>query len=424
MRHNASNSCKLKLPHTNTQEGESIMPHTDYISKLFDMGSINILDLNSDDKTIVVAFRLQRRPHVCPSCGGITDKVHDYRNQQVKDIPAFGRKLIWLYSKRRYCCPCCNKRFYETNGLLPKFHRLTSRLTAYCLNELKRKCSQKDIADSLGISSSTVHRWLQLVGCHKPIKLPKVLSIDEFRGNTDRGKFQCILTSPVDKKVIDILPTRDSTDIFEYLRQFPNRKEVQYFITDMCKPYVQTAKHLFPQATIVIDRFHVVRYCTWALENVRKRVQKKLLPEQRKYFKRSRKLLLAHMEKLSEENKAAVERMLLFSRDLREAYLLKEVFYRFMASKDKEGAIKQLKEFRIHAHVADIPEFKPCLTMLQNWEPYILNAFTCPYSNGFTEGINNTIKVIKRIAYGYRNFDNFRRRILHTLHVNKEPITF
>lgn len=399
------------------------MPHTDYISKLLDIEGINIIDLNYDEETIVLAFKLHRRPHVCPDCGGITDEVHDYRKQRVKDIPAFGKKLLWLYSKRRYRCPCCNKRFYETNGLLPKFHRLTSRLAAYCVNELKRKWSQKDIATSLGISPSTVNRWLHLIGYNKPVKLPKVLSIDEFKGNTDRGKFQCILTSPVDKKVIDILPTRDSTEIFEYLRTFSNRKEVKYFVTDMCKPYVEAAKHLFPNSCIVIDRFHVVRYCTWAVENVRKRVQKKLLPEQRKYFKRSRKLLLAHMDKLSEENKAAVERMLLFSRDLREAYLLKEVFYRFMASKDKEEAIKNLREFRIHAYVADIPEFKACLTMLKNWEPYILNAFTCPYSNGFTEGINNTIKVIKRIAYGYRNFDNFRLRILHTLHMNKEPIT-
>jgi len=120
------------------------------------------LDLNFDEKAIVVAFKLQRRPHVCPNCGGITDTVHDYREQMVKDVPAFGKKFIWLYYKRRYRCTCCNKRFYETNGLLPKFHRLTSRLTAYCLNELKRKCSQRDIATSLGISPSTVNRWLQL----------------------------------------------------------------------------------------------------------------------------------------------------------------------------------------------------------------------------------------------------------------------
>jgi transposase len=157
-----------------------------------------------------------------------------------------------------------------------------------------------------------------------------------------------------------------------------------------------------------------VRYCTWALENVRKQVQKKLLPEQRKYFKRSRKLLLAHMSNLSAESKAAVERMLLISRDLREAYLLKETFYAFMNSFDSLQAKERLRIFRAHAFVADLPEFQACLTMLQNWEPFILNAFDCPYSNGFTEGVNNKIKVLKRIAFGYRSFKNFRTRILCT----------
>ena len=68
VRHNASNSCKLELPHNNTQEGECIMPQSDYISKLLDIGSINILDLNINDKSIVVALRLQRRPLICPDC--------------------------------------------------------------------------------------------------------------------------------------------------------------------------------------------------------------------------------------------------------------------------------------------------------------------------------------------------------------------
>ena len=175
------------------------------------------------------------------------------------------------------------------------------------------------------------------------------------------------------------------------------------------------AKHLFPNATIVIDRFHVVRYCCWALENVRKRVQKKLLPEQRRYFKRSRKLLLMRMKKLSKENMDAVNLMLTYDRDLRESYLLKEKFYEFMDSINAIQAKERLRTFRAFAHVAEIPEFNACLTMLQNWEPYILNAFDCPFSNGFTEGCNNTIKVLKRIAYGYRNFHNFRARILTTM---------
>ena len=183
---------------------------------------------------------------------------------------------------------------------------------------------------------------------------------------------------------------------------------------DMNREYLDIAKKLFPSAKIVIDRFHVVRYCTWALENVRKRVQTKLLPEQRKYFKRSRKLLLAHMRDLSADNKAAVERMLLMSNDLREAYLLKETFYDVMDSSDSVQGKERLRIFRAHAFVTDLPEFVPCLTMLKNWEPFILNAFDCPYSNGFTEGINNKIKVLKRIAFGYRSFRNFRTRILCT----------
>ena len=284
-----------------------------------------------------------------------------------------------------------------------------------CMNMLEEKRSRKDIARSCGVSDSTVGRWLQLAEYGKPTKLPMVVSVDEFKGNTEYGKFQGIVTDPVHKRVLDILPTCCEREFDQYFSSFSDRKQVRYFLCDMRREYISMAKRRFPNATVVIDRFHVVRYCTWALENVRKRVQKKLLPEQRKYFKRSRKLLLAHMDKLLPESKAAVERMLLFDRDLREAYLLKEVFYRFMASKDRKEGEQRLKEFRLHASVADIPECSACLTMLQNWDKYILNAFDCPYSNGFTEGCNNSIKVLKRIAYGYRNFHNFRRRILLTL---------
>ncbi len=111
-----------------------------------------------------------------------------------------------------------------------------------------------------------MNRWLQFASSHKPNRLPTVLSIDEFRGNTEFGKFQCILTSPTEKRILDVLPTRYSANICEYLRSFSNRKQVQYFIMDMNKEYLRIAKALLPNAKIIIDRFHVMRYCTWALE--------------------------------------------------------------------------------------------------------------------------------------------------------------
>lgn len=389
------------------------------IAKLLDMEHMNIKKVEQNAVSIVLTVEMDRRLTSCPDCGTLTDTIHDYRSQRVKDSPIQGKAVFWIYRKRRYRCPCCGKRFYESNYLLPKWHRLTNRLALHSIQQLSLKISRKELAALMHVSPSTIGRWLRLVECGKPRRLPSVLSIDEFRGNTEYGKFQCILTDPLKKHVLDILPTCKEEEIYRYLSSFPNRNDVRYFVTDMRKEYASLAKRLFPNAAIVIDRFHVVRYCTWALENVRKRVQKKLLPEQRRYFKRSRKLLLAHMQNLSPESMDALNRMLSFDRDLREAYLLKEKFYRFMASENSLQARQRLREFRTFAFVADIPEFQACLTMLHNWQDYILNAFDCPYSNGFTEGCNNSIKVLKRIAYGYRSFHNFRTRILITLNAKE-----
>lgn len=390
---------------------------SDCIAKLLDVEHLEVTNVEHSAKEILLEVQMKRRLSECPACQTLTDQIHDYRVQRVKDCPMQGKRVVWLYRKRRYRCPCCGKRFYEANYLVPKRHRLTSRLAAQCIGMLGLKQSRKDIALQLGVSPSTITRWLHLRDYTKPSLLPEIMSIDEFKGDTEYGKFSCILTSPLNKQVLDILPTRYSSQIYAYLQGFSNRNQVKYFIMDMNREYLRIAKMLLPKATVVIDRFHVVRYCTWALENVRKRVQKALPKQERIYFKRSRKLLLSHMDKLSSQNKTAVERMLLVSPDLREAYLLKELFYQFMSSANASQARERLQYFLIHAHFAKIPEFEPCLTMLKNWQQYILNAFDCPYSNGFTEGVNNTIKVIKRIGYGYRNFRNFRARILATLNV-------
>ena len=239
-----------------------------------------------------------------------------------------------------------------------------------------------------------------------------MLSIDEFKGNAGGEKFQAIFTDPAHHKVLDILPSRTQTQITEYIRSFKNRKQVKYFIMDMNRVYLDVALTYLPNATIVIDKFHVVRYITWALENVRKRIQKDMHPSKRKYFKRSRRIMLSHYSLLSSENKQALEVMLQQSYDLAQAYYLKELFYEFMSSENSSVAKIRLKKFILSAQVSQLSEFNATLTMLGNWSKYILNAFDFPYSNGFTEGCNNKIKVIKRNGYGFRNFKNFRNRIL------------
>ena len=233
-----------------------------------------------------------------------------------------------------------------------------------------------------------------------------------LKGNAGSEKFQAILTDPKNHKIFDILPSRTQYKLKDYLLEFQNRKDVRYFIMDMNYVYRDIAETYFPNANIVIDRFHVVRYITWALENVRKRIQKDMHPSKHKYFKRSRRILLSHYWKLNDESKQALEVMLMQSNDLAVAYYLKEQFYDFMESKNRDEAYRKLRKFILSAQASELEEFNATLTMLSNWAKYILNAFDCPYSNGFTEGTNNKIKVIKRNAYGYRNFENFRNRIM------------
>lgn len=391
------------------------MPNSDFTSKLLELEDVIISDLQTTNTEVHVFFSLKRKPHSCPHCGSITESVHDYRTSILKDLPFMGKNTFLHYRKRRYHCSCCQKHFYESFPLLPKHCRITTRLAFYALHLLKSRQNVHSTATLLGVSDSFLFRRLRDIRYPKPSRLPIILSIDEFKGNAGGQKFQAILTDPKNHKLFDILPSRSQVSLMQYFNEFSNKKEVQYFVTDMNKVYRDLARAYFPKASIVIDKFHVVRYVTWALENVRKRIQKQLHPSKRKYFKRSRKLLLTHQNKLNEESLLALEVMLCQSQDLATAYHLKELFYEFMASKSKADAIPKLKTFILAAQVSQLAEFKACLTMLGNWSPYILNAFDCPYTNGYTEGTNNAIKVIKRNAFGYRNFDNFRNRIFLSL---------
>lgn len=387
------------------------MPISDFTSKLLDLEDVIVHDLKSFTNELHIFFTLKRRSHHCLHCNALTDKVHDYRTSLIKDLPIMGKKTILHYKKRRYHCPCCQKHFYERFSLLPKYCRITVRLAFYSIHLLRSRQNVHSVASLLGISDSFIFRRMHDVSYPKPALLPTVLSIDEFRGNTGGQKFQAILTDPKNHKLFDILPSRSQTDLMLYLQDFPNKKNVKYFVMDMNRVYRDLALQYFPNAKIVIDKFHVVRYVTWALENVRKRIQKQLHPTKRKYFKRSRRLLLSHKEKLNEESIQALEVMLQQSSDLATAYHLKELFYGVMNSETREEATKKLRFFILSTQASELPEFNACLTMLGNWSSYLLNSFDCPYTNGYTEGTNNAIKVIKRNAFGYRNFQNFRNRI-------------
>ena len=388
------------------------MSGKEYTTELLKLEDAQIERMEETEEEIILQISLKRKMHNCPRYKAETDQVHDYRIRAVRDLSIRGKPLKLLYRRRRYFCPSGGKRFSEACAFLGKYQRFTYQVTERIMQLLHHRWSMKDIARDTRTSVSGVARCLALYPQGKLRELPRVLSFDEFKGNANGERFQCILTAPEERRILDILPDRKGSTIQSYLRSFSNRQDVQYVVMDMNQGYRDIARAFFPQAKIVIDRFHVARYCTWAMDDVRRAVQKHLLPASRKHFKRSRRLLIARRALLSEEDRAAVDVMLHFSERLYQAYALKELFFQFMDAKSSSTAAELLSKWFDAYDRLQLPEFSPCRRMLKNWKPYILNAFDCHYSNAFTEGCNNAIKALKRVAFGFRNFSNFRARIL------------
>lgn len=391
------------------------MSTKDYITMLLDMEDAVLKNIEEDAWEITIELELKQKEHLCPACGAGTSRVHDYRNRTIRDLELRGKRTILHYRRRRYLCPECKKKFAEKCSFAGRYQRFTHRTGEKIMELLRRRSSMKDIARDTQTSLSGVQRVLRMMPVSRPERLPEAVSFDEFKGNVNGERFQCIVTDPLNHRVFDILPDRTVATIQGYLRAFPNRDEVKYAVMDMNRGFRDVARTFLPNAKIIIDRFHVVRFCTEAMENVRRSVQKQLPAHQRRYFKRSRRLLLKHRDALAGEDRAAVDVMLRFSDRLMQAYALKEAFYHFMDAPDRATASRRLESWLDACDRLMLTEFKACRRMLVNWKPYILNAFDFHLSNGFTEGCNNAIKTLKRVAFGFRNFNSFRARILLSL---------
>ena len=131
------------------------------------------------------------------------------------------------------------------------------------------------------------------------------------------------------------------------------------------------------------------------------------------HLKELGKMSKRNLPRKGEDNQVNV--MLATSEKLQKAYMLKEKFYNFVDSSDLESAKKNLKAWYMFVMSCELEEFDKCSGTIFNWQKYILNSFTCAYTNGYTEGVNNKIKVLKRNAYGVRNFWRFKNRIMHVM---------
>ena len=300
----------------------------------------------------------------CPHCGSKTSYIHDYYSQKIKDIPFCFKPTTLFLKKPRYHCPSCNKSFYPPNDIVAKYARKSKRLTEFIVHELRNLISISDIAKKTSTSPSFISRLLPYLAVSNS-KLPRVLCIDEFKGNTGHFKYQVALINGETHEVVDILECRHKHALCQYFKNFPQEQldHVQYLVSDLWETYKDISMTYFRKAKIVADHFHFVRYALNVVNDLRIQTQKNLPNNERKYFKHSRKLLLSHRQKLkSEQQLDELEYILInYSEELRIAYKEKECLLDILhSSESSEIRKKQFTEWVKRNLESDILPLKEC----------------------------------------------------------------
>jgi transposase len=231
----------------------------------------------------------------------------------------------------------------------------------------------------------------------------KRLSIDEVSKCKGHQDFATVVADIDRGKLIEVIDSHKQEDIIEVLSQQPLhvREQVEEVSVDMWGGFPKVVEQLFPNARIVFDRFHVMKPVNDELNKVRKQTKMTL--------KGSKFILLKNGIDLTEEQKVKLAGILKHSKRLKLAYELKEEFrHIFENSQTVEAGKDKLLSWlkRARSVYCDV------LTTIRNHLDGICNYFLNRTTSGVMEGINNRIKLIKRQAYGFVNFDNFRERLL------------
>lgn len=382
---------------------------------------VTLTKVSQSADRLILHVELARKPHMCPACKSVTSRIHDYRLQKIGHLKWFERPTFLLYKRRRYACGGCGKRFAEKNTFVDRYQRFTREWNqAVKVRAVKGK-TFKETALQYGAAVSTVMRRFDALAkteIKDADKLPKVIAIDEYKGDTQAGRYQLIIADGETREPIDILPNRRKKTIRSYLRKYGS--EVEVVIMDMSQSFKAAVQSALGRPVIVADRFHFCRYIYWALDGVRRRVQANWHDYDRKKCKKMRHVFHKDNAKLTEKGRWYLDRYLGMDEELERAYRLKEAYCEWFQESKKRGpeasrrTKEKLEDFYREVEKSAIPEFQKAMATFRNWQKEILNSFSFCYSNGFLEGINNLTKVLKRNAFGFRNFDRARAKILLT----------
>ena len=371
-----------------------------------------VIDRVEQRRDIHVWARPKSRP-VCLYCQQGPVRVKATCQRTLKHTRQGNQLMVLHLSVPKYHCPACNRYFrHRFAGIRPRL-RATESFRLEVFEAHDGGVSQSKLSSTHQISCATVERWYQHHVKRRVSELsgrdcPQVLGIDEHFFTRKKG-YATTLVDLKNHKVFDVVLGRSEPSLRAYLSRLRGREKVQVVVMDLSETYRQIVRHYFPNAKIVADRFHVIRLVNhhflklWQQQDPVGRKDRGLLS-----------LMRRHQWRLTTEQQTNLGRYLSRYPVLEALYAAKQRLAELLLirSANSKYAKKQLpKLLALLRQFTDSPAKSLANTLLSWLEP-IVRMWRFSKSNGITEGFHTKMEMMSRRAFGFRNFENYRLRVL------------
>jgi transposase len=356
---------------------------------------------------------------LCGACGRPSRRIYDRKLRQVRDLAAGDTRIYLEFESRRVRCRSCGKVKQEKLAWLSNNPFYTKRF-AFFVGRRCRTSTIQDVARELHLDWSTVKeldkQYMQEQLRRAGTPAPRAIGIDEV--SIRKGHTYRIVVSDLERHRPIWFGGQDrseaSMDLFyQWLRTAKN-KRIRLAVVDMWKPFRNSTRSYAPQASVLFDKFHVMRHLGEALDQVRKREYARLRAKDRSVIKGQKYTLLSHRENLTLDGRRSLHKLLHANQRLNVAYLLKESFGQLWDYRREVWARRFFENWKAALRWQRLKPYQQFAKMIdRHWDG--IAAYCRPdnkVSLGFVEGLNNKIRVLQRRAYGLRDEQYLRLKIL------------
>ena len=352
---------------------------------------------------------------VCHACGQAAGTTHQKEIRAVRDLNMASARVSLRCTYRKVWCQHCGRITVEDLELFDPYKRVTRRL-ARTIHELCKVMTVSDVARHFALDWKTVKdidkAFLEDQYGQTDYEGLRLLAVDEIAVKKGQ-QYMTVVIDYVTGRVVWMAKGRTKEDLDAFFAGMsPQQKAgIQAVAMDMWPAYMRSVKEALPDAKIVFDLFHVVAAFNKVIDSVRLREYRKASQEQKDVLRGSKWLLLGRHIRRKEhrEHLAALVRL---NETLMKVVLLRDQLPRIWGYRYRRCAARALEDWCGQARTIDHPDVQAFVRMLQRHRDGILNHCKYPIHTSKLEGINNTIKVIKRDAYGYHDERYFALKVI------------